>query len=166
MVFCVQDSNPFLFAYLKSTVIANEWYTANFSTHERLEWEEKLDVYLLVAPLSLNTSPRSLSNPAVFSMFVEISSEEFWLTPSTVWLNGGPNGSVRRFKDVQMTFVGTAPSSDSLGNDFMLAYNKLARLQRHKVRSLNSVDEFKAGLVFTHQPYQVRSVNRTLVYAP
>lgn len=80
------------------------------------------------------TDPNSLFEQAVFSIVVQISYNNCWLTPCGHWK--GPNKVVKKFEDLKLTFEGERPGHEVFSQDFATAISNIRQLINTQISAI------------------------------
>ena len=85
---------------------------------------------------TIENGPNSLLEQAVFSVVVQISYDECWLTPCGHWR--GPNQVTRKFEDLKLSFQGEQPSHEVFANDFTTSITNIRKLIDNQIKTSGS----------------------------
>lgn len=82
---------------------------------------------------TIENDPNSLLEQAVFSVVVQISYDDCWLTPCGHWK--GPNQVTRKFEDLKLSFHGEQPSHEVFANDFTTSISNIRKLIDDQIKT-------------------------------
>src|SRR6266446_8754047 len=80
--------------------------------------------------------PTSLLEQAVFSVVVQISYDDCWLTPCGHWK--GPNQVTKKFEDLKLSFQGEQPSHEVFAEDFITSVSNIRKLIGQQITTTGS----------------------------
>jgi hypothetical protein len=77
-------------------------------------------------------------DPVVFSVVLEVSHDNCWVTPCGYWR--GPNPVTKKFEDLKLSFQGEQPTNEVFASDFSNILNNLRFLFNQQVRNIGDKD--------------------------
>ena len=80
--------------------------------------------------------PTSSLEQAVFSIVVQISYDNCWLTPCGHWK--GPNQVTKKFEDLKLSFQGERPSHEVFAEDFTTSVSNIRKLIDQQIATTDS----------------------------
>lgn len=72
------------------------------------------------------TIPEPNLSPAIFSMAIHITSDDFWMTPCGNWK--GPTSFCEKFSDMKLSCTGISPLDPPFSDDYTIALKNLLKL--------------------------------------
>ena len=113
-------------------------------------------------------------DPVVFSVVLDISHDDCWLTPCGYWK--GPNQVTKKFEDLKLSFQGEQPDNEVFALDFPNILSNLHLLFNQQVQNIGdkkatlraflSTSKGKTTdvLKFRHAVFEVRLYTHTHIY--